>query len=278
MKSLFLCSFASLDLSNSVKRLRNQANQSKFYKFVKIYRPYDLNDKNKSQIKKLMNRKKRLYGYASWKPEIIRDCLKRIPKDSILQYSDVGCHINEKGKKRLDYYKKITDKKNILAFQYFKPKFRNKEKLKIQIYYEYKYTKNDLFEYLKIPKKSKIFKSEQFWSGTIFFKNNKYSQDFLKRWIKICRINKLIDDTPSKSQNSKNFVEHRHDQSAFSLLCKLSKIFSLSASECEWAENNKGRYWRHLETFPILAKRDKKQNILKRFITRQSKNFKRLLN
>ena len=50
----------------------------------------------------------------------------------------------------------------------------------------------------------------------------------------------------------------------------------LSASECEWGEDNKGRTWEHLKNFPILAKRDKKYNFLKRFINRQKKNFKRI--
>ena len=34
--------------------------------------------------------------------------------------------------------------------------------------------------------------------------------------------------------------------------------------------------WIHLNDYPILAKRDLKYNIIKRFIKRQSKNLKRL--
>ena len=52
----------------------------------------------------------------------------------------------------------------------------------------------------------------------------------------------------------------------------------MSASECEWAENEKGRYWDHLKYFPILAKRDKKFNLFKRFYLRQLKNIKRIFN
>ena len=88
----------------------------------------------------------------------------------------------------------------------------------------------------------------------------------------------LIDDSPSIEKNSKEFIEHRHDQSVFSILCKINGIFCLSASEIEWAEDEKGRYWKHLDTYPILAKRDKKMNVFKRFINRQKKNFSRVFN
>ena len=66
-------------------------------------------------------------------------------------------------------------------------------------------------------------------------------------------------------KDCQEFVEHRHDQSAFSILCKLNNVFCLSASECEWAEDEKGRFWDHLKDYPILAKKNKKLNFLKRF-------------
>ena len=53
----------------------------------------------------------------------------------------------------------------------------------------------------------------------------------------------------------------------------------LSAYESEWALDEKGeRTYHHLEFFPIIARRDKKRNILFRFIDRQKKNFNRRIN
>ena len=43
----------------------------------------------------------------------------------------------------------------------------------------------------------------------------------MKLWYNISLNHHLIDDTPSKSPNFKEFIEHRHDQSIFSLLTKL---------------------------------------------------------
>lgn len=279
MTNLYLCSFASSDLKNSVKRLVNQAKEFNLYKNVKIFGWNDLSLNKKKQIDIFIkNNKKRLFGYACWKPEVILKYLDEIPENSILQYSDIGCHLNKDGHERLRKYVEITNQNNILAFQYKKPNFQNDKNLKYQIYFEWEYTKSDLFNHFELSYDSPIKDSEQVWSGTMFFKNNSDTKNFLKKWLNICNISNLIDDSPSVAKNSSKFVEHRHDQSAFSILCKLNNVSLLSASECEWAEDENGRYWDHLKYYPILAKRDKKLSLLKRFFLRQSKNIKRIFN
>tara|TARA_B100001142_G_scaffold232370_1_gene230652 strand:- start:1058 stop:1897 length:840 start_codon:yes stop_codon:yes gene_type:complete len=277
--NLYLCSFASPDLKKSIKRFLDQSYEIDIYKETKVFTFKDLDERKQNQINEFFNKKqKRLFGYACWKPEVILGYLKKIPDESILQYSDIGCHLNKNGLKRLNDYVELANKNNILAFQYKKPNFENNENLKYQIYSEQEYTKEDLFNFFDIPKSSSIRTSEQIWSGTIFFKKNLTTIKLLNKWCEICDISKLIDDTPSEEKNYHNFVEHRHDQSAFSILCKINKIECVSASECEWAENEKGRHWDHLKYFPILAKRDKKFNLLKRFYVRQLKNIKRIFN
>ena len=99
---------------------------------------------------------------------------------------------------------------------------------------------------------------------------------FLKRWLKIFEKNyELIDDSPSKIKNHIDFVENRHDQSVFSLLCKINKIFNISAYECDWVLKRNKRYWGHLSKSPIIAKRDLRYGIFRRFINRQKKNLNR---
>lgn len=279
MTDLYLCSFASPDLSNSVERFINQSKEIGLYKSTKIFSWIDLTESKKNQINYFFKKNnKRLYGYACWKPEIILSNLNSIPKGSILQYSDIGCHLNKNGYERLGYYLDLMNDQNILAFQYYEPKFQLDKKLKYQIYFEKEYTKNDLFNYLEVKKDSDIRNSEQIWSGSMFFKHNEETKNFLNKWLEVCNINSLIDDTPSNDKNCDEFIEHRHDQSAFSILCKLNNINCLSASECEWAEDENGRYWRHLNNYPILAKRDKKLNLVKRFFLRQCKNIRRIFN
>ena len=124
---------------------------------------------------------------------------------------------------------------------------------------------------------SEIVNSQQFWSGTIFFNLNNFTKNFVNQWSEACKKNYLINDLESASTNHQNFIEHRHDQSLFSIIAKLNNVFFLSASECEWAEDKNGRTWEHLAENPIIAKRDKKLNILNRFFSRQKKNYNRVL-
>ena len=276
-QDIYICSFASSDLKESILRFRNQANEMGIYKNIKIFNENNLSEKKKNQINELNRIKKRLYGYASWKPEIIQNYLMEIPENSILQYSDIGCHLNPKGLKRLKDYINLLNKNDILGFKYIVPTKSSYNNFKYQEYFEYQYTKGDVLKYFKIDMNSEIVKSQQFLSGIIFFKNNNFTKNFVYQWSEACKKNYLIDDSESSSVNHKNFIEHRHDQSIFSIIAKLNNIFYLSASECEWAEDKNGKTWDHLRENPILAKRDKKYNIFKRFFSRQKKNFNRAL-
>ena len=274
---IYLCSFASDDLKRSVIRFKNQAEEMKIYSGLRVFRFDDLSESKKTQIENFKRKKQiRLFGYACWKPEIILSYLKQIPKNAILQYSDIGCHLSPKGLSRLEEYIRLTKKNDILAFQYKKPNFEELN-YKYQIYYEKEYSKGDLFNYFSISLNDQIAQTEQYWSGTVFFKNNEFSEKFLNKWNNVCKKDYLINDENSKIDNHQDFKEHRHDQSVFSILCKLNGITSLSASEIEWAEDHIDKTWKHLKNFPILAKRDKKYNLFTRFIKRQKRNINRLL-
>ena len=109
---------------------------------------------------------------------------------------------------------------------------------------------------------SKFLKNEQILSGVIFFKNNKFTRNIINQWCKYSDINKLIDDSLSKNKNHQILLNIDMIK-YFSLLCKKNKIFSLSASECEWAEYNGRRVWSHLSNFPIHTKRDRSIIFLK---------------
>lgn len=52
---------------------------------------------------------------------------------------------------------------------------------------------------------------------TIFYKNDNI-MNFVNEWYSLCEKYHNIDDSPSRIQNYREFVEHRHDQSVFSLL------------------------------------------------------------
>jgi len=274
--NIFLCAFASDDLSRSKKRFLKQA--SFFYnnRNIKIYNQNDLLKNFEKNIKKNLSNENRAYGYGIWKPYIVLDFFDKIPANSVLHYSDIGCHFNLNGIKRFRHYLKLVNKYKSLVFEYDGKKLnKNNNDLKFQNYFEFQYSKKDLIKYFKIEKNSKILNSPQIWSGSFFLKKTAKNRIFLKHWINIMKKNHLIDGSPSKNLEDSRFIESRWDQSVFSILSKKNKFFKLSTSECEWAENGIRRIWYHLDKYPIIARRDLKRNFISRFINRQQRTFRR---
>ncbi len=278
IRKINLCSFASPDLKRSAERIKKQAVSINLYNKIKVYTVDDLGKNEKKFLKKILKKgNNRGYGYWFWKPLIIKKFLLSLKKDEILNYVDVGSHINLDGFDRLNYYINLVQKskKGILAFQFNKLK---KDSFIFPKRFEYMYTKSDLLDYFKVLNNKKITHTPQYESGCFFFKRNKYTLKLLDEWANVYKKNfNLADDSKSKIKNLKGFVENRHDQSIFSILCKKYKVKTLSAFEIDWAMLGNQRTWEHNKNCPILLKRDLKYNFLKRFLNRQKRTYRRFI-
>ena len=259
----YLISFGSPDLKLTMERFLKQGNEINYFDKVIVFSINDLNKNDKNRILKLLKNKKNKkgYGFWFWKPLIIKKFLDRINNNDIVNYVDLGCHINSHGKKRLNYYfKRLNKSRNgMLCFQYKKLPQLNSINFRFQDVYEYKYTKADLFHYFNVLNIKNITHSPQYWAGNIMLKKNSFSKKFINNWLKVfIKRFDLVNDSLSKNKNFKNFVKNKSDQSIFSILCKINKVPSLSAYESEWIYYKKKRYWEHTLKSPIIAKRDKK--------------------
>jgi len=77
----------------------------------------------------------------------------------------------------------------------------------------------DLFDFLNCKD---IVETNQIMATVWIIRKTPRTEKFLKSWLNLATINNyhFVDDSPSILPNSENFVEHRHDQSIFSLLIK----------------------------------------------------------
>ena len=278
-KKIILFAFGSDDLIKSAHRLRLQSVESKYYDEIKIFNPENFDVKMKKKYKYITSNRnnKRGYGYWFWKPLFIQKIMNEINEGDIIHYVDIGCHIQNKNA-RFREYLELLDEPNmwILPFQYHLRQVKFSDDISFQKREEFKYTKADLLNYFGFLNNKDITHTPQYWAGSFFLAKKLESEKFLNEWINIFEEKfELIDDSNSKIKNFDGFIENRHDQSVFSLLCKKYKLKSLSAFECEWGEKNNERTWEHNFNNPILAKRDLKYGIFKRFINRQVKTFKR---
>ena len=279
-KKLILLAFATLDLKKSIKRLKKQAIQSNYYNDIKIFTPQDLDLYSKNKIKEIFKSgKKKGYGYWFWKPYLVSKLIKEINENDIIHYLDIGCHINNFQNNKFQEYIDFLSKEenNLLTFQYYPLDKKKYTEINFPEMEEYKYTKADLLNHFQFMDNKQVTHTGQYWAGSFFIKKNKFTEIFIKDWLEIFEKKfNLIDDSTSKINNFIGFIENRHDQSVFSLLCKKNSIKSFSAYECDWALKANNRTWAHIEKNPILAKRDLQYGILRRFLNRQKKNFNRL--
>ena len=282
MKTYFL-TFASSDLEKSLNRITKEANDLNFYDSILSYSEIDLETNFKNFFDKYLKYGVRGFGYWCWKPQIILQVLDKMDDGDILQYSDVGCHLNKKGLDRLSQYFELTKttETGILAFQNKLPeyplKYDGREMLN---YLEYEWVKGDLIDYFNVRNNANIINTPTIGATVIFIRKCEQSVEIIKKWLDIIKINfNYINDVKSNSPNFIGFIEHRHDQSIFSILCKLNNVETLSAYEYYYPskENLNIPDWSILSNFPIWAKRNKKYN-LKSSILILIWRFKKFLN
>jgi hypothetical protein len=214
------------------------------------------NNKYKDKLKPNL----RGFGYWAWKPEAIKQVLSQIDDGDLLLYLDVGCNLNHAGKKRLGEYFEIVERaaSGVLGFQAVPPElplvYDGRSLLDLR---ERIWTKGDVLDYFSVRDNPQIVETPQFGSGVIFFRKCQESKRIIDEWLGAIDWSfSMLDDTPSVSANLEGFVEHRHDQSIFSILCKLHNVDRVSAYEYWYPSyGGRGADWEALEFMPIHAKR-----------------------
>lgn len=254
----FFCTFADSRMRRSLKRIKSQASAIGVYDELHILDETRLNADFRQRFSQQLVPSCRGYGYWVWKPQILLQTFEHMKDGDLVHYCDAGCWINPKGKKRLLEYFEMTEQSGSLAFQ-VKNTF-NDPILDTLSLPEYQWTKGDLFDYFNVRDRYDITHSQQIGAGIVFIKKSPQSERFLRRWLATYEDDfSLSDDSPSRSPNFEGFIEHRHDQSIFGILCKLDEVNTISAFEYFYpssAENRKPD-WSKLEHYPIWAKRDK---------------------
>ena len=193
---------------NAVKRIVNEAKNLEIFDSIIPYTEKELKldadfwDKNGQ----FLENNKRGYGYWLWKPYIIDKELKKLKDNDYLIYADAGCTINKNGKSRLlEYIDMLNNKDGLIAFQMT----HNPEK---------KWTKNKALKAFNFENNKDILDSGQVIATVIIIKKNEHSVSLINEWLKNALDHSLIND--DLSNESPDFVDHRHDQSLFSLTVK----------------------------------------------------------
>jgi len=146
-------------------------------------------------------------GFWAWKPLAVLYAIEFFqPKVSQILYADGGCWINSRAQaqQRLDEWATSCQANGAITFS---SGAGNSDR---------RLSKREAIDVLG----KGVELDEVQRAGTVFMMNRDYAKDFSKEWWAWCQDSMLINDDYDPSLQDPCFVEHRHDQSIFSLMSK----------------------------------------------------------
>jgi hypothetical protein len=136
--------------------------------------------------------------------------LNKIQEGDYLIYMDSGACLTGDPTKYLE----MIDDKGVLAFS--------------MVQKTSKWTKGDCFYEINKNNKTDFADVNQLQGTYVFFRKCEYSVSFVERWLSLCENENLITDKANVNMNNfDDFIDHRHDQSIFSLLCYNENILNI---------------------------------------------------
>jgi hypothetical protein len=165
-----------------------------------------------SKHSEFIEKNPRGYGYWIWKPYIIKKTMESLQDGDILLYLDSAVELDIRKKEKMRELFTIVPNELILGI--LTPNVT---------YTDANWTKRDLIVYMGMDTSPTVY-TKQFQGGTNMFCVCEKTRNLVNEWYTIACNYTLLNDSPSVLPNHPGFVEHRHDQSIFSLLCKKHTI------------------------------------------------------
>ena len=206
MQKCHFITFGNQRYYNSVTRICQEAQILGVFNTIKGYREKDLFEfEDFLQHRDYCYNNRRGFGYWTWKSFLVMKNLETMDENDIL--ADAGCTINKEGRERmLEYFKMANESHTGNVAIQLQPEYTEKM-----------WTKMDLVEHLQAHS---YMDSIHTITGFFVIRKCDFTLNLVREWYKVSCNYDLVNDSPSRLPNYPEFVEHRHDQSVFSLLRK----------------------------------------------------------
>jgi hypothetical protein len=174
---------------------------------------------------------KRLAGYGLWKYYFQDKILSGLKETDILMYCDCDANFIKPAQPLFDLV--MNDPKGVICF--LTPD-------RPDYHVEWKWTKSDVFRVLGVDsleeeKRNKIKNTQQIQSGFKLMRGTAFAKKFIKDCLQYACMKNLVDDSPSTHQKEvEGFCENRHDQSIWSVMCKLHSVTCVD-DFTQWGNN-----------------------------------------
>ena len=252
MKVVFV-TFGTENYKDAVIRICTQASDMNVFDKVYQFNENDLGEDFYSMHSKFVTENKKGFGHWIWKGYIVNKIMNNIEMGDIIFYADSGCELNIYGKDRFMEYIELVQKYDSLGF--------------MMEHLERRYTKGDVFNYINAYH---LKDTGQLLGGIFFLKKTNHNINFIEELNSLYCVNDymLISDKISIAPNDSEFIDHRQDQSIFSLLYKKHNMYSIK-DETYFAPN-----WEKGNSFPVWAARNNTINSINKSSTNKSSTNK----
>lgn len=145
-------------------------------------------------------------GYWLWKPYLLLKTLSTLQEGDWVMYTDSGMYFLRNPWPWLGENMASIGDKGIATFGTC-GKNRN-------------FCKRDVFVLMGLDE-PKYTDTEQRTASVFLCRKNKFSVEFVQRWLNWCQDPRILTDLPNTQgkENYPDFRDHRHDQSVMSLMC-----------------------------------------------------------
>lgn len=241
-------------MSPTLNRIGEEAAKSGFFDKIWLYDDQTLDRTFYRERKDFFRNYTRGFGYWLWKPFLIKSTLEnKMEEGDLLVYLDAGCEIHPEGSKRWEEYKQMLQTHSLLVYDHLHS-------------FEHQFTKMDVLRFFHVEKDTGILESRQLWAGGMMIRKDAFAERLISQWFDICDTYRtsLLCDAPSADEELPTFKQHCHDQSLFSVLCKVTDRTAIgyassgSVKVLPMTENYPFPHdWSRMTGFPFWAKRNK---------------------
>lgn len=208
--------FGSADFAGAARRVSQNLKELKIFADVHCFQAEDFREcapRTYNKYSEHFNESVKGFGYMAWKAEIVQRMISGIYGDCEgVIWVDAGCEVNKNfiARARLRDMLVTAEKSGVFAFTLDTPEFR--------------YSKHQLVkEFPNIDLRTPQIQTT--WLALA----GERGRQIADSWLEFCLKDLvLLDDSLSESDIQSDLIAHRHDQSVFSLVCKMFGYYGVS--------------------------------------------------
>jgi len=203
---IYLISYGDAKYASQREFFRETALASSFFDEITIFSPEDIEPSFSKHFQNVL-KQRRGGGYWIWKPYLIQRVLETLDDDDILIYCDAGCMINDNGAERFNEYIELLMESESGCIGFELP------------HREIEYTKREVFDHFGSAEE--LILSNQLMATVIMLRKCPHATMLINKWYEaLCENPLLFTDDKDDTAQYADFIDHRHDQSIFSILRK----------------------------------------------------------